>query len=146
MTEEEIQNLIDENINAAITHVNTEVNRDRELALAYYLRKPYGNEVTGKSSIVTGEVAESIDGALPQLMRVFTQSSDAVDFLPVGDGDADVADTITQYVNHIFNKMNDGASIFHSWFWDALAQKVGVVKATWDESVKTTTSLTRVYH
>ena len=139
MTEEEIQNLIDENINAAITHVNTEVNRDRELALAYYLRRPYGNEVTGKSSIVTGEVAESIDGALPQLMRVFTQSSDAVDFLPVGDGDADVADTITQYVNHIFNKMNDGASIFHSWFWDALAQKVGVVKATWDESVKTTT-------
>ena len=139
MTEEEIKNLVDENINSALTHVNSEVNPERESALAYYLRKPYGNEVVGKSSIVTGEVAESIDGALPQLMRVFTQSSDAVDFLPVGDGDADVADTITQYVNHIFNKQNDGASIFHSWFWDALAQKVGVVKATWDENVKTST-------
>ena len=139
MTEEEIKNLIEDHITSALAYVNDEVSADRETALDYYLRKPYGNEVNGKSSIVTGEVAEAVDGALPQLMKVFTQSSDAVDFLPVGDGDADVADTITQYVNHVFNKMNDGASIFHNWFWDALVQKNGVVKAYWDESIKTTT-------
>jgi hypothetical protein len=45
--------------------------KDRQ-ALEYYMREPYGNEVEGKSSIVTGEVAEVVDGALPQLMRVFT--------------------------------------------------------------------------
>ena len=139
MTEEEIKNLIEDHITSALAYVNDEVSADRETALDYYLRKPYGNEVSGKSQIVTGEVAEAVDGALPQLMKVFTQSSDAVDFLPVGDGDADVADTITQYVNHVFNKMNDGASIFHNWFWDALVQKNGVVKAYWDESIKTTT-------
>ena len=139
MTEEEIKNLIEDHITSALAYVNDEVSAERETALDYYLRKPYGNEVSGKSSIVTGEVAEAVDGALPQLMKVFTQSSDAVDFLPVGDGDADVADTITQYVNHVFNKMNDGASIFHNWFWDALVQKNGVVKAYWDESIKTTT-------
>lgn len=139
MTEEEIKNLIEDHITSALAYVNEEVSAERETALDYYLRKPYGNEVAGKSSIVTGEVAEAVDGALPQLMKVFTQSSDAVDFLPVGDGDADVADTITQYVNHIFNKMNDGASIFHNWFWDALVQKNGVVKAYWNESIKTTT-------
>ena len=139
MTEEEIKNLIDDHITSAISYVNEEVQAERETALDYYLRRPYGNEVLGKSKIVTGEVAEAVDGALPQLMKVFTQSSDAVDFLPVGDGDADVADTITQYVNHVFNKMNDGASIFHNWFWDALVQKNGVVKAYWDESIKTST-------
>ena len=139
MTEEEIKNLIEDHITSALAYVNDEVSADRETALDYYLRKPYGNEVSGKSKIVTGEVAEAVDGALPQLMKVFTQSSDAVDFLPVGDGDADVADTITQYVNHVFNKMNDGASIFHNWFWDALVQKNGVVKAYWDENIKTTT-------
>ena len=139
MTEEEIKNLIEDHITSALAYVNDEVSAERETALDYYLRKPYGNEVSGKSKIVTGEVAEAVDGALPQLMKVFTQSSDAVDFLPVGDGDADVADTITQYVNHVFNKMNDGASIFHNWFWDALVQKNGVVKAYWDENIKTTT-------
>ena len=35
--------------------------------------------------------------------------------------------------------MNDGASIFHNWFWDALVQKNGIVKAYWDEQIKTTT-------
>ena len=139
MTEEEIKNRIEDQITSALAYVNDEVSAERETALDYYLRKPYGNEVSGKSKIVTGEVAEAVDGALPQLMKVFTQSSDAVDFLPVGDGDADVADTITQYVNHVFNKMNDGASIFHNWFWDALVQKNGVVKAYWDENIKTTT-------
>lgn len=139
MTEEEIKNLLEDHITSALAYVNDEVSAERETALDYYLRKPYGNEVPGKSSIVTGEVAEAVDGALPQLMKVFTQSSDAVDFLPVGDGDADVADTITQYVNHVFNKMNDGASIFHNWFWDALVQKNGIVKAYWDEQIKTTT-------
>ena len=139
MTEEELKQLVDDHITSAISYVNEEVQAERETALDYYLRKPYGNEVLGKSKIVTGEVAEAVDGALPQLMKVFTQSSDAVDFLPVGDGDADVADTITQYVNHIFNKMNNGASIFHNWFWDALVQKNGVVKAYWDESIKTST-------
>ena len=139
MTEEEIKNLLEDHITSALSYVNDEVSAERENALDYYLRKPYGNEVPGKSSIVTGEVAEAVDGALPQLMKVFTQSSDAVDFLPVGDGDADVADTITQYVNHVFNKMNDGASIFHNWFWDALVQKNGIVKAYWDEQIKTTT-------
>ena len=139
MTDEEIKNLIEDHIDGAVSYVNEYVNADRETAYDYYLRKPYGNEVAGKSRIVTGEVAEAVDGALPQLMKVFTQSSDAVDFLPVGDGDADVADTITQYVNHVFNKMNDGASIFHNWFWDALVQKNGIVKAYWLDDVKTTT-------
>ena len=139
MTEEEIKNLIEDHITSALAYVNDEVSAERETALDYYLRKPYGNEVSGKSKIVTGEVAEAVDGALPQLIKVFTQSSDAVDFLPVGDGDADVADTITQYVNHVFNKMNDGASIFHNWFWDALVQKNGIVKAYWLDDVKTTT-------
>ena len=133
MTEEEIKNLLQDNIDDAYSFVETEVNADRKRAMEYYLRQPYGNEVSGKSSVVTGEVAESIDGALPQLMKVFTQSMDVVEFTPQNDGDASVAKNVTQYVNHIFNKDNPGAIILHDWFFDALTQKTGIVKAWWND-------------
>ena len=57
MTEEEIKNLLQDNIDDAYSFVETEVNADRKRAMEYYLRQPYGNEVSGKSSVVTGEVA-----------------------------------------------------------------------------------------
>jgi len=133
MTEEEIKNLLDDNIDDALNYVENEVDADRKKAMDYYLRQPYGNEVSGKSSIVTGEVAEAVDGALPQLMKVFTQSMDVVEFTPQNDGDATVAENVTQYVNHIFNKDNPGAIILHNWMWDALTQKVGIVKAYWND-------------
>ena len=133
MTEEEIKNLLQNNIDDAFSFVESDVNADRKKAMEYYLRQPYGNEVSGKSSVVTGEVAESIDGALPQLMKVFTQNTDVVEFTPQNDGDATVAENVTQYINHIFNKDNAGAIIMHNWFFDALTQKTGIVKAYWND-------------
>ena len=134
MDQEEIKLLIEENIDQATSFVNSEVNAERETAIDYYLRRPYGNEVPGKSNVVTGEVAEAVDGALPQLMKVFTQPTDVVEFTPTNDGDATVAEDVTAYVNHIFNKDNEGAILLHNWFWDALVQKNGIIKAYWNEA------------
>ena len=139
MTEEEIKSLLDNNIDDALNHIEVNVEPDRTRAMDYYLRKEYGNEVNGKSKIVTGEVAESIDVALPQLLKVFTQATDVVEFSPQGDGDAAVAEDVTSYVNHIFNKDNSGAILMHNWLWDALVKKVGIISARWDDSEETTT-------
>ena len=138
MTEHQLKNLIEFNIDDSLNFINEQVQPERTQALDFYLRKPYGNEKIGKSQIVSSEVSEAVHGSLPQLMKVFTQSEDAVDFLPVGAGDATVAENITHYVNHIFHKDNAGAIIMHNWFFDALVQKVGVVKAYWNEDITVT--------
>ncbi len=39
----------------------------------------------------------------------------------------------TEYVNWVFNRDNEGVIILHDWFKDALLQKVGVVKAYWED-------------
>ena len=131
--------IVEGEIDDAIGYLETETTDERQQALEYYMREPYGNEVEGKSQIVTGEVAEVVDGALPQLMRVFTSSNDAVVFEPVNQGDAPIAEQATVYVNHIFYKDNNGFEIMHDWFKDALLQKVGVVKAYWNDETDTTT-------
>jgi len=134
-----LKSILEAEIDDSIGFLETETTDERQRALEYYLREPYGNEVEGKSSIITGEVAEVVDGALPQLMRVFTSSDDAVQFEPVNQGDNELAEQATVYVNHIFYKDNNGFEIMHDWFKDALLQKVGVVKAYWDNKVDVTT-------
>lgn len=138
MDEGKLKSILEGEIDNAIGYLDSETTEARAKALQYYLRQPYGNEVEGRSQIVTGEVAEAIDGALPQLMRVFTQSSEVVRFEPRGPGDEEGAKQATEYCNWVFSSQNAGFSIMHNWFKDALMQKVGIVKAYWDTKVDVT--------
>jgi hypothetical protein len=133
-----LKNLLDSEIDNSIGFLETETIDDRRKALDYYLRRPYGNEIEGRSQIVTGEVAEVIDGALPQLVRVFTASDDIVRFEPKNPGDEEGAKQATEYVNWVFYRDNDGFLVLHNWFKDALLQKTGVVKAYWDDKIEVT--------
>ena len=127
-----VKGILEAEIDNAIGFIDTETSDERTKALEYYLRYPYGNEVEGRSQIVTGEVAEAIDGALPQLIRVFTTTEDIVYFEPQSQNDEESAKQATSYCNWVFYRENEGLIILHNWFKDALLQKVGVVKAYWD--------------
>jgi hypothetical protein len=133
MDENKLKSIIESEIDNALGFIETDTTDERQKALEYYLREPYGNEIEGKSQIVTGEVAEVVDGALPQLIRVFTSSDNVVEFQPVNDGDEPFSKQATEYCNWVFYKENDGFLILHNWFKDALLQKTGVVKAYWDD-------------
>lgn len=133
LSNEEIVQRCQIEIDSAIGYLESETVNARAESMDYYLRKPYGNEVEGSSQVVTGEVAEAVDGALPQLIRVFTANEDAVQFEPVKDGDEPFAEQASDMANWVFYKDNAGFLILHNWFKDALLQKVGVVKAYWEE-------------
>jgi hypothetical protein len=132
MDSESVKGILESEIDNSIGFIDTETSDDRTKALEYYLRYPYGNEVEGRSQIVTGEVAEAVDGALPQLIRVFTTTEDIVYFEPKSENDEESAKQATDYCNWVFYRENEGLIILHNWFKDALLQKVGIVKAYWD--------------
>jgi hypothetical protein len=134
MDENKLKGILDSEIENAIGFVDTETTEARRKALTYYNREPYGNEVEGRSSIVTGEVAEVVDGALPQLLRIFTQSDELVRFEPKGQGDEEAAKQATDYCNLVFFNDNEGVILMHNWFKDALLQKNGIVKYWWEDS------------
>jgi len=132
MVQNELMSIIQSEIDDAIGFIESETVEQRKQALEAYLRQPYGNEVEGKSQIVTGEVAEAIDGALPSLVRIFTGSDNIVVFEPQGPRDEASAKQATDYCNWVFNRDNAGVAILHDWFKDALMQKNGIVKAYWE--------------
>ncbi len=51
-----LKSIIESEIDDSLGYLETDTTDERQEALKYYLREPYGNEVEGKSSIVTGEV------------------------------------------------------------------------------------------
>jgi len=133
MSQISLQAAIQAAIDDSIGFIESETVDQRKTALQYYLRQPLGNEVEGKSQVVTGEVAEAIDGALPALLRIFTGSDQIVVANPSGPGDEASADQATDYLNYIFLRDNPGVSIMRDWFFDALLQKNGIVKAYWED-------------
>ena len=133
METNDLKSILQAEIDDSIGYIESETVEQRKQALEAYLRQPYGNEVEGKSQIVTGEVAEAIDGALPSLVRIFTGSDNIVVFEPQGPRDEASAKQATDYCNWVFNRDNEGVSILHDWFKDALLQKNGIVKAFWED-------------
>jgi len=117
MSQNQLKAALQAAIDDSIGFIESETVEQRKQSLQAYLRQPYGNEMEGKSSIVTGEVAEAIDGALPALIRIFTGSDQIVVADPVGPGDEAGAKQATDYLNHIFLKDNPGVMILHNWFF-----------------------------
>jgi hypothetical protein len=136
--ENTLKAILENEIDNALGYQSTETTEARRRALQFYQRDPYGNEVEGRSQVVTGEVAEVVDGALPQLLRIFTQSDDVVRFEPSGPGDEEKAKQATEYCNWVFNRDNQGIIIMHDWFKDALLQKNGVIKVWWEDQTDVT--------
>ena len=139
MDQIELKGMLDNEIDNALGYLDTETTEQRRQAIKAYNRDPYGNEVEGRSQIVTGEVAEAIDGALPQLLRIFTQSDDVVRFEPKGPGDEEKSRQATEYCNWVFMSENPGVTILHDWIKDALIYKNGIIKVWWEDMTEVNT-------
>lgn len=113
----------------------SEIQDDRTKAMDYYLSRPYGNEVEGRSAVVTSEVRDTVEWALPALLRIFTSSDKAVQFDPQGPEDEEGAKQATDAANYVFYRQNNGFLVLYSMFKDALLQKTGAVKWWWDKKV-----------
>jgi hypothetical protein len=112
----------------------------RERNLTAYNGEAVGDfappEVADRSDFVATDVADTVHGLLPQLMRIFVSSDDAVEFEAKKPGGEQLAKTVTAYINHLFYVRNDGLNVLYDWFHDALIQKVAHVMVWAEEEAE----------
>ena len=111
-----------------------EISHERAEALDYYYGEPYGDEVEGRSQVVTREVLETVEWILPSLCRIFTDVDNMVRFEPVNGDDVEQAKIETDVVNHVYWKQNRGFYNTYTFLKDALLSKTGILKIYWDDS------------
>ena len=136
MTDAEMQSTVRSYIEDAIQYIDDEISPQRAESLRYYRGQPFGDEVVGRSQVVSRDVRDAVMAVLPSMMRVFFGSSKAVEFVPRTAEDVGMAEQATDYVNHIVQQDNNGVEIFYSVFKDALMNKGGFVKWSWDDSLE----------
>lgn len=114
---------------------SAKLSQEREDAMLYYLGDMSRDmpAAEGRSTTVSTDVADTIEGLLPQLMDIFVGSDEVVKFEPVGKEDEEAAQQETDYVNHVFMQKNPGFMVLYSFLKDGLLQKNGFVKVFWEE-------------
>ena len=136
MDEDELQTVVSAYISDAIQYIDDDISPVRAESTRYYRGDPFGNEVEGRSQVVSRDVRDSVQAVLPSMMRVFFGSEKVVEFVPRTESDVAMAEQATDYLNYILRQDNDAISIFYSVFKDALMNKGGFVKWWWDDSVE----------
>jgi len=136
MTDLELKSILAaEKADALAALVAAQLSQDRATAMEYYLGDMTQDmpTVDGRSSAVSTDVADTIEGLMPALMDIFAGSDEVVRFEPVGPEDEEAAQQETDYVNHVFMQQNPGFMTLYGFIKDALLSKVGIVKVWWEE-------------
>jgi hypothetical protein len=133
LSKNEILARIEQEENIAYGVNDAALSDDRAEAIKYYLGEPFGNEIEGRSQVVSYDVQDTIESALPQLLKVFVSGDRVVTFDPKSPEDQDAAEQETDYINHLVMEKNSGYLVFYTWFKDALLSKNGYVKVYVEE-------------
>lgn len=137
MSEDELRTLTDSEMRQSVGYWGGKLAEQRRKAEYYYLGLAKGDltppEVEGRSSVVSPDVRNTIEAMLPQLMVKFTGGDTVVEFEPQKPSDEETAKQVTDYLNYLFFKKNNGHSVTYTMFKDALLQKRGIAKVWWDD-------------
>jgi hypothetical protein len=137
VTDSDLKAIIRAEIEGADGQANSQLSIERAANMDYYQARPFGNEIDGRSQVVSQDVSDTVEWILPTLMRIFCSQDDTVEFQPETERDVPLAKQATDYVNYIWNRDNHGYRNYYSWFKDALLQKNGILKIWWDDTPKT---------
>jgi hypothetical protein len=115
--------------------LESRISYERKLAYDYYYGREFGNEQEGRSRVISADVAQAVDAAVPAIMEIFVAGDQAVEFSPRNAEDVPAAEQATIGANYVFFTQNNGYALAHDFIKDGLLQKTGVFKWKWDTSV-----------
>lgn len=112
--------------------------QQRRTAMQFYMGEAKGElappEVEGRSTVVSKDLMETVEWAMPAIMEALTGADDVVSFRPRLPGDEQSACDATAYVNHLLYEENEGFVTLHDAIKQALIGRFGVVKVYCDDS------------
>jgi hypothetical protein len=134
LTDLDLGTLVDGEIEAALDFESTDISDSRERAIQYEDGEMNDTpSETGRSSVVSFDVRDTIDWIMPGLLRLFLATDQVVIYQPTQPGDLDSAKDATDYVNYKFLCECDGFNVLHDAFHDALLTRNGYVKHWWED-------------
>lgn len=136
MTEADLLATIDSYTHDGMDYQQSTLSTQISKSIKYYYGEKLGNEVKGKSSVVSKDVADAVDWLMPSLMRIFSGDKSVVAFIPSKEEDKEIAKQAEEYVNYLYNVQNDGFLNTYSVIQDTLLAKNGILKHYYKEQIE----------
>lgn len=137
MTDDEIVNHLLEDIRASESVAQVESEGNAKIYQLYRAQR-MGNEVNGKSKLVSSDVYECVEWLAPALASVFTESNGVPSFTPVGQEDEAATEMMSELIKYQFYRQNEGESLMLDTIQDSLMYRPGgVVKWRWEKKGRT---------
>ena len=106
-----------------------DLQKKRAEALRRYLCEPRGDEVEGRSSVVSTDLRDVVEWIVPQWLKITMSGDKVVKFEPTGPEDEKQAELETDYVHYVILQRNDALTFLSTWARDALISMNGYAKA-----------------
>ena len=129
---ESLLSAINEREGTAIGNDSDQVSVDRATALEYYLGEPFGNEIEGRSQVVSRDVYDTVEWIKPSLLRIFAGGDQICEFQPEGEEDVEGAQQESDYVDYILQRKNNWFMVAYEWFTDALLTRNAYAMGYWE--------------
>jgi len=133
MSDDEVQSIVKDALDSAISFVESEIAEDRIKSQRYFEGEVDIGQEDGRSKIVSTKVRDTIRAIKPSLMRVFLSSENPVEFIPTSQEDVTGAEQATKFAHWKFQQL-DGYRLLNDAIHDALVKKTGVIKIWWEDN------------
>ena len=114
----------------------------------YYADKEYYRNkfpiLSKTSDLVSTDVADTIEWALPSLMKVFTGSDEVITIAGVTEEDDTKAETMQELLVYQLQRQNKFFPILYNWIKDSLITGLGIIKCYWERTEGYTTEQTKL--
>jgi hypothetical protein len=140
MTDEELLAALRSEETAATSFRDSDLAKAQEAALKHFHCKPYGDELEGRSKIVSADLRDTINWVMPDLLRPIRQQDELVT-VETDNAEDDEPDQMGRsqldiqaaYLNHVMFRDNQGLIAIHDFAFDGLLQRLGVMRVAWEE-------------
>jgi hypothetical protein len=129
MTESELCTLTDYMVKNSVTKSGS-FNGDNEKYLKYYNGELFGNEVAGRSKVVSTDTRDLVESDMPSLARVFLGAGDPVEFKPVSKTKEALQEAKDKQavVSHIIRSIRNSFRTQHDWLKASEIQNISALE------------------
>lgn len=136
MSKDEMLAVVKSQLSNSIKYSNDDFDKVNRTLFSSYNQDLYGDEVDGRSKVVSSDHYDMVESDMPPMARVFLGSNKIMSFKPFGEQDKEEAREKTEYANFLIRGQRDSFKTLYDFLKEPGMAKCAVLKF-YSEETKT---------
>lgn len=136
MSKDEMLAVVKSQLSNSIKYSNDDFDKVNRTLFSSYNQDVYGDEVDGRSKVVSSDHYDMVESDMPPMARVFLGSNKIMTFKPFGEQDKEEAREKTEYANFLIRGQRDSFKTLYDFLKEPGFARCAVLKFYAEETTK----------